>query len=49
MQGKDGIARAIYLTATGERVVVVHAFVKKTRKTPSRALEIARARAKEVA
>jgi phage-related protein len=48
MQGKDGIARAIYLTATGERVVVIHAFVKKTRKTPPRALEIARARAKEV-
>ena len=48
MQGKDGIARAIYLIATGERVVVVHAFVKKARKTPPRALEIARARAKEV-
>jgi phage-related protein len=48
MKGKDGIARAIYLTAKGERVVVLHAFVKKTQKTPQRALEIARARAKEV-
>jgi hypothetical protein len=28
--------------------VVVHAFAKKTQKTPQRALEIARARAKEV-
>jgi phage-related protein len=48
MKGKDGIARAIYITAHGERVVVLHAFVKRTQKTPQRALEIARERAKEV-
>jgi phage-related protein len=48
MKGRDGIARAIYVTAKGERVVVVHAFVKKTQKTPRSALEIARSRAKEV-
>jgi phage-related protein len=36
MKGKDGIARAIDLTAKGERVVVLHAFVKKTQKTPAR-------------
>jgi phage-related protein len=48
MKGKDGIARAVYVTAKGERVVVVHAFAKKTQKTPQAALEIARQRAKEV-
>ena len=48
MKGRDGIARAIYVTARGERVVVVHAFIKKTQKTPRSALEIARTRAKEV-
>lgn len=48
MKGRDGIARAIYVTAAGERVVVVHAFVKKTQKTPAAALEVARERAKEV-
>ncbi len=48
MKGKDGIARAIYVTAKGERVVVVHAFVKKTQRTPAAALDIARERAKEV-
>ena len=48
MKGKDGIARAIYITAHGGRVVVFHAFVKKTQKTSQRALEIARERAKEV-
>jgi phage-related protein len=48
MKGRDGIARAIYVTAIGERVVVLHAFDKSTQKTPARALEIARERAKEV-
>jgi len=48
MKGKGGIARAIYVTASGERVVVVHAFTKKAQKTPARALETARGRAKEV-
>jgi hypothetical protein len=43
MKGKDGIARAIYVTAERERVVVVHAFVKKTQKTPARALDTQRA------
>jgi phage-related protein len=46
--GRDNIARVIYVAARGRRVVVLHAFIKKTEKTPPRALEIARARAKEV-
>jgi phage-related protein len=48
MIGRDGIARAIYVTASGRRVVVLHAFVKKTERTPPRALETARTRAREV-
>ena len=48
MTGRDGIARAVFVTAVGERVVVLHAFEKKTQKTPARALEVARQRAKEV-
>lgn len=48
LSGKDGIARAVYVTATGRRVVVVHAFAKKTQKTPRREIEYARKRAKEV-
>jgi len=48
MKGRDGIARAIYVTAADKRVVVVHVFIKKTQKTPAGALEIARARAKEM-
>ncbi|WP_159013950.1 type II toxin-antitoxin system RelE/ParE family toxin [Acidisoma sp. S159] len=48
MKGKDGIARAAYVTATGRRVVVVHVFPKKTQKTPRREIETALRRAKEV-
>lgn len=47
MKGKDGIARAIYVTITGQRVVVLRAFIKKTQKTPPRELAIARGRMKE--
>jgi len=48
LTGRDGIGRAIYVTATGRRVVVVHAFAKKTQKTPKAALELAARRATEV-
>ena len=46
--GRDGISRAIYLTAAVRRVVIVRVFVKKTQKTPPREQELARQRAKEV-
>lgn len=49
MTGRDGIARALYVTATGRRVVVVRAFVKKTQKTPRAEIEIALKRAEEIA
>lgn len=48
LRGKDGIARAIYVTAVKRRVVIVRVFVKKTQKTPKHELELARQRAKEV-
>ncbi len=48
MIGRDGISRAIYLTASGQRVVILRAFVKKTQKTPLHELAIARQRAKDV-
>src|ERR1700721_3016406 len=48
MKGKDGIARAAYVTAKGRRVVVVHVFTKKTQKTTRRDIETALRRAKEV-
>jgi len=48
MKGKDGISRAIYVTARGHRIVVVRVFIKKTRRTPKREIDLALERAKEV-
>ena len=48
MSGRDGISRAIYVTASGRRIVVLRVFIKKTQKTPNSELRIARVRAKEV-
>ena len=47
-KGKDGIARSLYVTASGKRIVIVRCFVKKSQKTPDMELKIARQRAKEV-
>jgi phage-related protein len=48
MKGKDGISRALYVTAIGRRVVVVRVFIKKTPQTPNREIESALKRAKEI-
>ena len=48
MNGKDGISRALYVTAVGKRVVVVRVFIKKTQKAPGREIELALKRAKEI-
>jgi len=47
-KGREGIGRAFYCTATAQRIVILHAIVKKTERTPPRELEVARARLKEV-
>jgi phage-related protein len=49
LTGRDGIARALYVTAIGQRVIVVRAFKKKTQKTPRAEIELALQRAKEIA
>jgi phage-related protein len=48
MIGREGIGRAIYTATAGKRLVVLHAFVKKTQKTPPRAIDLARKRMKEI-
>ena len=48
LTGRDGIARALYVTAIGRRVIVVRAFVKKTQKTPPAEIKLALQRAKEI-
>ena len=48
MIGRDGIARALYVTAVGRRVIIVRVFVKKTQKTPRAEIDLALRRAKEI-
>ena len=49
MQGRDGIARAVYAAVHGRRLLVLHAFVKKTQATPRTALNTARTRLENIA
>jgi len=48
LRGRSGVARALYVTAAIQRVVIVRAFVKKTEKTPRREIDLAMARARSV-
>jgi phage-related protein len=48
MVGRDGIARAIYVTMSAQRVVIVRVFRKKTQKTPRCEIELALKRAEQV-
>lgn len=48
MSGRDGIARAFYQAASGQRVVVLRVFVKKTQRTPQSEIDLALERAKEI-
>jgi phage-related protein len=48
LKGKAGIARALYVTAPGQRLIVVRAFVKKTQKTPASEIDLALRRGKEL-
>jgi phage-related protein len=47
-RGPEGIARALYCYVNGQRIVILHAFMKKTQETPEKELRLARKRLKEV-
>jgi len=47
-RGRSGIGRAFYCFMLGRRVVVLHAFIKKSQETPDRELKLARRRRKEL-
>lgn len=46
--GADGSFRAFYYAASSRGVLVFHAFVKKTQRTPPLEIELARKRLKEL-
>ena len=47
-RGREGIGRAFYCFVVSQRVVILHAFVKKTQDTREQDLRIARTRMKEI-
>lgn len=46
LNGRAGIARALYITAKAQRVIVLRVFVKKTQTTSKSEIELALQRAK---
>ena len=47
-RGRSGIGRAFYCLLVARRIVIVHAFVKKSQRTPDAELRIARQRVRQV-
>ena len=48
VKGIEGIARVFYCTMIGQKIIVLHSFVKKTEKTPQKELKLAQRRLREV-
>jgi phage-related protein len=48
VKGQEGIARVFYCTLIQRRIIMLHAFIKKSQQTPKRELDIAKRRLREV-
>ena len=48
LKSKEGIGRVFFGTLPERRVMMLHAFVKKSPKTPAKELRVARKRLREV-
>ncbi len=48
LKGAEGIARVFFCTLVGRRIVMLHSFIKKSERTPSREREVAETRMKEI-
>ncbi len=48
LKSKEGIGRVFFCTLAEQRIMMLHAFIKKSSKTPTKELRIARARLQEV-
>lgn len=46
-RGKDGIIRVFYFTVSRKRIILLHGFIKKSRKTPQKEIKTAVSRMKE--
>ncbi len=47
-KGKEGIGRSFFCMLKGREIIILHSFIKKSRKTPKKEMEIACKRLKEV-
>ena len=48
VKGKEGIARVFYCTLVGQRIVMLHGFIKKSQKIPADDLQAALVRLKQL-
>jgi phage-related protein len=48
LKSKEGISRVFYCAKTGQRIIMLHMFIKKSEKTPEKELRTARERLREV-
>ena len=48
VKSKEGIARVFYCTQVGNKIIMLHLFIKKSNKIPGKEIKTARNRMKEV-
>ena len=48
LKGAGGIARVFFCTLVGKRIVMLHSFIKKSERMPTREREVAETRMKEI-
>ena len=48
LRGAEGIARVFFCALVGKRIVMLHCFIKKSERTPTREREVAETRMKEI-
>jgi len=48
VKAKEGIGRSIFCYQQGNKIIILHSFIKKSQKTPQKDLKIALTRKKEI-
>ncbi len=48
VKSKEGVARVFFCTKIGKKIIMLHSFIKKSKKTPKKELKIAKVRMSEV-
>ena len=48
LKGKEGIARIFFCIKVGQKIIILHCFVKRSQKTPKKEIKVAISRMSEV-